>query len=241
MAVERRNLYRILHVQPEAPAEVIRAAYRALMGAGAHPDRGGIHERAIQLNAAYDVLGHPERRRQYDAARRAIHEAARRAAGRPTSTAAAPTTTPVFDPWCWHADRRCPFCTRAFALPMRPRCSHCGSPLAPPPVVADRVFGTSERRRAVRIVREAEVIVRSPGHPEALIARLRDLSATGLSLVAPLRLERGRPIRVVAPAFDAVAGVVASQGSGAWTILHGQLLTWYSVARTRGSVVDVRA
>ena len=42
MAEERRNLYRILHVQPEAPPEVIRASYRTLMSTlRAHPDLGG--------------------------------------------------------------------------------------------------------------------------------------------------------------------------------------------------------
>ena len=39
MSEERRNLYRILHVQPEAPPEVIKAAYRALMiTLRGHPD-----------------------------------------------------------------------------------------------------------------------------------------------------------------------------------------------------------
>lgn len=41
MAKSRRNYYRILYLQPEAPAEVIRAAYRALMQTlKAHPDLG---------------------------------------------------------------------------------------------------------------------------------------------------------------------------------------------------------
>ena len=39
MRRERRNLYRLLHVQPEAPPEVIKAAWRALMSTlRAHPD-----------------------------------------------------------------------------------------------------------------------------------------------------------------------------------------------------------
>jgi hypothetical protein len=41
MRRERRNLYRLLHVQPEAPPEVIKAAWRALMSTlRAHPDLG---------------------------------------------------------------------------------------------------------------------------------------------------------------------------------------------------------
>mgnify|MGYP000146057832 CR=1 FL=1 len=63
MTRERRNLYRILHVQPEAPAEVIKAAWRALMSTlRAHPDLGGDTETAARLNAAYEVLSDPVRR-----------------------------------------------------------------------------------------------------------------------------------------------------------------------------------
>lgn len=52
----RRNYYRILHVQPEAPPEIITAAYRTLMGPlRQHPDRGGSHQAAALLNEAYVV------------------------------------------------------------------------------------------------------------------------------------------------------------------------------------------
>lgn len=43
MKNNRRNYYRILHVQPDAPLEIIRASYRAMMGPlKMHPDMGGI-------------------------------------------------------------------------------------------------------------------------------------------------------------------------------------------------------
>ncbi|CAG7857657.1 hypothetical protein MCAMS1_02562 [biofilm metagenome] len=63
----RRNYYRILHVQPEAPIEIIKASYRSLMTKlNAHPDRGGDHESAVLINQAYAVLSDPQRRRKYD-------------------------------------------------------------------------------------------------------------------------------------------------------------------------------
>lgn len=69
MSDERRNLYRILHVQPEAPLEVIRASYRTLMSTlRAHPDLGGDPDAAARINAAYAVLADPAKRRAYDQA-----------------------------------------------------------------------------------------------------------------------------------------------------------------------------
>ena len=63
----RRNYYRILHVQPEAPLEIIKASYRGLMTKlKAHPDLGGDHDAAVLINQAYAVLSNPEKRRRYD-------------------------------------------------------------------------------------------------------------------------------------------------------------------------------
>ena len=51
MKKNRRNYYRVLHVQPDAPIEVIKASYRALMGPlRHHPDLGGDHETAALIN-----------------------------------------------------------------------------------------------------------------------------------------------------------------------------------------------
>ncbi len=61
----RRNYYRILHVQPDAAAEVIEASYRALMRC-LHPDRGGSSWQAALLNEARAVLTDPVRRAAYD-------------------------------------------------------------------------------------------------------------------------------------------------------------------------------
>lgn len=64
------NHYERLKVNPDAPIEVIRAAYRAL-AAKHHPDRhmqpGTSHGDMVALNAAYEVLADPESRAAYDA------------------------------------------------------------------------------------------------------------------------------------------------------------------------------
>jgi curved DNA-binding protein CbpA len=68
------NHYVRLKVAQDAPAEVIRAAYRAL-ATKLHPDRQGpgtgqldsVHEEMALLNAAYEVLIDPKLRADYDA------------------------------------------------------------------------------------------------------------------------------------------------------------------------------
>lgn len=64
------NHYERLKVNPDAPIEVIRAAYRAL-AAKHHPDRhmqpGTSHGDMVALNAAYEVLADPTSRAAYDA------------------------------------------------------------------------------------------------------------------------------------------------------------------------------
>jgi DnaJ-class molecular chaperone len=101
----RRNYYRILHVQPDAPREVIRSSYRAMMqGLRMHPDLGGDDGNAALINEAYAVLTDPGQRAAYDSARQ-NPEWARGSENEPVS-AGDPAPTPR---------HRC-----AFAVPGRP-------------------------------------------------------------------------------------------------------------------------
>ena len=63
----KRNYYRILHVQPDAPAAIIRASYRTLMQKlKQHPDLGGENWNASIINEAHEVLIDADKRRAYD-------------------------------------------------------------------------------------------------------------------------------------------------------------------------------
>ncbi len=65
---ERRNYYRILNVQPDAPLSQIKSNYRTLLQKlRLHPDLGGQEEQAAIINEAYNILRHPEKRAVYDA------------------------------------------------------------------------------------------------------------------------------------------------------------------------------
>jgi curved DNA-binding protein CbpA len=72
---QEADYYAVLEVQPSASPEVVRAAYRALVGRW-HPDVAPpeLHDRALrrtqELNAAWEVLGDLPARSRYDAGRR---------------------------------------------------------------------------------------------------------------------------------------------------------------------------
>lgn len=60
-----KDYYEILGVPKSASAEEIKAAFRKKAHEH-HPDKGGDSEKFKELNAAYQVLGNPEKRKQYD-------------------------------------------------------------------------------------------------------------------------------------------------------------------------------
>jgi DnaJ-class molecular chaperone len=64
------DYYEVLQVHPRASQDMVKKAYRTLMGEmGAHPDLGGDEERAKLINEAYTVLGDADLRGAYDRAR----------------------------------------------------------------------------------------------------------------------------------------------------------------------------
>ena len=63
----RRNYYRILHVDRDAPPAVIQASYRTMMHRlGMHPDHGGDAAMAVLVNEAFATLSDPVKRAAYD-------------------------------------------------------------------------------------------------------------------------------------------------------------------------------
>jgi len=246
MSEERRNLYRILHVQPEAPLEVIRASYRTLMSTlRAHPDLGGDPEAAARINAAYAILTDPERRRAYDRTLKgggARPVAAAGAAAAPVAArpAAAEAALAAHDPAAWMADRACPYCRRPLsgAVHRDTRCDGCGSPLFRRPAL-DRgeLFG---RRRSPRNARPMGATLRLPGMPGDHAARLRDLSLGGLSLWSPVPAPARSAMRVMTVGFDGVAVVVSCQRQADGWLLHGELLT-LQLLRSQGVFVSAKA
>jgi hypothetical protein len=90
-----RDYYAILQVSPDAEREVIDAAYRRL-ARKYHPDvytEGDAAERMRQLNEAYEILGDPGKRAEYDRGRhRGAGEPGR---GQRTASRSAPEQRPT--------------------------------------------------------------------------------------------------------------------------------------------------
>ena len=64
---DSENPYKLLKVDSEAPLEVVKAAYRALMKSNSmHPDLGGENHLAQGINDAYQILSDAEQRRKLD-------------------------------------------------------------------------------------------------------------------------------------------------------------------------------
>lgn len=226
----RRNYYRVLYVQPEAPTEVIKASYRALMGTlRRHPDLGGDHEQAALLNEAYAVLTDPARRADYDQRYSARYLRGPRPgvpgmANAPTPAATASPASTSAPPAPLSA---CPVC--AAALPARidvhTRCTTCGGPLAPPPRTASQASELFGRRGHTRRPKDHEVQLRWGWPAREMTVRWRDLSLGGLSVLAPQPLPEGGVVRLLDPALDAVAAVVSCRASGAAYAVHARMIT----------------
>lgn len=100
----RTDLYRVLQVDPAANQLVIQAAYRVLAQIF-HPDVSGDEAEMKRLNAAWEVLGDPRRRKQYDIERAGRHPGVG-AEHRPTAQHAQPGPQPGPQPAERHASAR---------------------------------------------------------------------------------------------------------------------------------------
>jgi hypothetical protein len=235
LSKNRRNYYRILYVQPEAPAAVIKASYRTLMATlRQHPDLGGDHAQAALLNEAWAVLGDPDRRRAYDLARLPAWRRARRGAADGPAAA-------EHDPGMEVLEAVCPFCR--LPLPavvlVDTRCA-CGAPLATPPLAGADRGEPQGRRIAPRMAREDRALAYVQPQATAQPVRMRDLSAAGVGFVIATPIAVGRTIRIVAPGFDVVATVVSCRPHSRLHAVHARILTALYTA-TRGVFVSTRA
>jgi hypothetical protein len=238
----RRSYYRILYVQPEAPLQVIKASYRALMGPlRQHPDLGGDHAAAALLNEAYEVLSDAAKRRAYD---RTLGKERLRGRGESERAGAAPSVheaqaqTP--DPSHWQAERCCPFCRHTLLdIARMTRCARCDAPLTPPQP-ASRGRELIGRRGSARSAKNHAVVVTPSWRAAPQSALMRDLSLTGIRLLVHAPIASQQAIRIVDVGFDAVALVVSCRRGADLYTVHARFLT-LRFTRQQGVFVSARA
>jgi curved DNA-binding protein CbpA len=244
MKNNRRNYYRILHVQPEAPAEIIKASYRTLMSKlKMHPDLGGDHKLAILVNEAYAVLSDPERRAAYDleigrvpyrGRRGPRPEPADHPAGWSAQGPAGEPDRPAASAATGDDEGHCPWCRTAAPPKIKPdtRCMRCRAPLAKPPgpgAGAHELFG---RRGATRRPRANLAIMQRLDGGATLSVRLRDISLSGLGLITTTAVPDNTRVRIQSQDFEAIAMIIGSQRDGGEHLLHARLLSLALTRRT---------
>ncbi len=261
MQNNRRNYYRILHVQQDAPVEVIKSSYRTLMQKlRYHPDLGGDEWNAALLNEALDVLCDGKKRAAYDRAngfgaagrpqdsRQSSREkqqgetkqdaqegASRRNGARASGTAnQGGRATPYDAPFL----ESCFFC----GAPGRgmSSCTRCNSPLLPPPPID----ASSRDKRALErlaIQDSVRVYVRWP-QEQGYHGVIRNFTPRGMQIRMQSSLEPNQIIKItsrVVGSISRVANCIEDSQQGGYQI--GLEFLSLSFHRPRGGFVSEQA
>lgn len=203
----RRNYYRILHVQSDAPIAVIKASYRALMQKlKLHPDLGGDDWNAIVLNEAYATLSNDGKRKAYDAQ---LQTNPKKQINRPNSTGeqVKQTITPVLR--IARNEPQCPFCGTDTPDNTHPHttndCVNCNSPLKSS---TDHFQSINSAGRALeRQLQNAPIMYFTEANKPAQFGILRDLSPLGLQFELSEPLNNEQVIKLVCDALTAIVRV----------------------------------
>lgn len=186
------NYYEVLHVQSDAPLEIIKASYRALMmQLNAHPDRGGNTEQAALINIAYNTLKNPASRAKYDASLNTTTHTT----NEPEQDATQAPESKVICLFCQHINHASEHYLEAV-------CNNCNSPL-----FSMSLDDSKEQRSLLRIDKSeiCNYYIHWPGQPYA--AKLVDISPQGLSLQTPKLLALSQTIKLQSNSLQGIATV----------------------------------
>ncbi len=206
---DQKNYYEILHVQQDAPSEVIQATYRTMMQKlKMHPDLGGDQTNAALINEAYAVLMDPVARSKYDESLKAVQNnqavVNQPPSGKHNTQQSSAVVRKVLDP------NQCAFCELPHHLgeSITPDCvcMRCGSALFP---ASKQVLEQNGKRIIQRIEKQWPVsfyiqwpIVRG------YLGRTQDVSLNGIQMLSHTPLQDGQILKLNSHMLDAVAIVV---------------------------------
>jgi curved DNA-binding protein CbpA len=186
----RRNYYRILQVQPDAPPEIIHASYRTMMRElKRHPDLGGSVSEASLINEAYETLSDPVRRAAYDEELFVKY----------TKQSHSYTKQPI-TPVC------CPICKRPLSRKPEPGeiCLTCQTPLE------SEVDNSESNSRSLARTKASEQIHYYSTWPgEAEQGRMIDFSPKGMRFICGERLAPQTVLKINSKLF-AASGMVTN-------------------------------
>jgi curved DNA-binding protein CbpA len=212
----RRNYYRILQVQPDAPLEIIRASYRTLMKKlKHHPDLGGDEWNAAVINEAYETLTDHHKRREYD--KKLLAQYTKKTFPDNSLSHEHPTNT------------SCPFCKNMLSREgkQEENCPSCMSPLKPVHAEGDE---TPNHHRSIERIKKSGTLTYYSSWPqEGKEARVLDLSPKGVRFQCAEGLQENSVIKLNSPLLSAIARVVntkkEAEGEQVFYYVGAQFLT----------------
>ncbi len=211
----RRNYYRILHVQPDAPLEIIKTSYRTLLlKLRKHPDLGGSQWESTLLNEAKEVLLDPSKRAKYD--RDFIKTFTRSGQTKSSddfehSYSSSPGMAGMSNGFSsGGVSHLCQFCNtlELHSVPLMPdtRCSSCRSPLYP----TRKIKKSDVFQRGFQRIAKDFVITFYIEWPSLQVhhGQTAQLSPTGMQFYTDQYLQAGQIIKINSRFVEAVAKVV---------------------------------
>jgi len=242
----KRNYYRILHVQPDAPQAIIKSSYRTLMHRlKQHPDLGGDHRNAALINEAYAIISDPRKRAEYD--RTFLPANTAQAINRQTGKASTTSASPRNDNKKHQsvAQETCAFCGAAHRYGSNPHrdavCGKCASPLRH---IEELRFERSCRRLVDRISKNI-CIVFYTGWPQkkGYNGAVQDISPRGMQFVTDKSPKTGMHIKVECETCSAVARITnyekhSTTSETKWVV--GVEFVTILFRETRGSFISTR-
>ncbi len=205
----RRNYYRILHVQPDAPPAVVRTSYKTIMQKlRAHPDLGGDGEQARLINQAYAVLSDSQKRRVYDRQFRPWNRSSHQGNNASSHTASA-SKADVKPPRSSRGQRhhRCSFCGTINRVEPRLsgtyRCGRCRESFSK----GNASQQQNCKRQAKRLPQQGSLQFSTQQGKQIFRGELLDLSPQGMRFESGISIKRGETIRIECKTIHAVARV----------------------------------
>ncbi len=245
----RRNYYRILHVQPDAPAEIIKASYRTMMQKLAqHPDLGGDHWNSTLINEAKAVLTNPAKRVEYDLELMECYtqsELSGRRQGQQQrdkfSGGFSPSQpyTPMIKSYCLFCKN--PHQENSKILPDT-KCPQCQSPLYP----VEKMTTEWSSQRALNRIKNNQAISLFTYWPpiKTYKGQIQDLSPNGMRFFTDQSLRKNEIIKIDSNVLQATARVAhcrkeGSDSEGLYGI--GVEFVTLQFQRSKGAFVSVTA